>query len=78
MLQDAGATMTMEAWAPDEGSGTYSHPWTASPTRMLSTGGPRIKFNKNKFCVLKYVYYLYFKSLKDETPLVFSILGALG
>ena len=31
---------------------------------------------KYTFYVLKYVYYLYFlKSLKDETPLVFSILG---
>lgn len=44
MLRDAGATMTMEAWAPDEGSGTYSHPWTASPAltipRLLMGLGP--------------------------------------
>ena len=31
---------------------------------------------KYTFYVLKYVYYLYvFKSLKNETPLVFSIIG---
>ena len=35
MLRDADATMTMEAWAPDEGSGTYSHPWTASPALII-------------------------------------------
>lgn len=35
MLRDAGATMTMEAWQRDEGSGTYSHPWTASPALTI-------------------------------------------
>jgi hypothetical protein len=35
MLRDAGATMTMEAWARNEGSGTYSHPWTASPALII-------------------------------------------
>lgn len=35
MLDDADATMTMEAWALDEGSGTYSHPWTASPSIIV-------------------------------------------
>ena len=35
MMRDAGATMTMEAWSSDEGSGTYSHPWTASPALIV-------------------------------------------
>ena len=39
----------------------------------------KIQYNtiKYTFYALKYVYYLYFKkSLKDETPLVFSILAS--
>ena len=31
---------------------------------------------KDTWYVLKYVYYWYSKSFKNETPLVFSILGA--
>ena len=35
MLRDADATMTTEAWSRAEGSGTYSHPWTASPALII-------------------------------------------
>ena len=43
--------------------------------RMLNTGGPCIKYNLIHVLRTKYVYYMYLKSLKDETPLVFSIPG---
>jgi hypothetical protein len=29
------ASMTMEAWARDQGSGTYSHAWTAAPAYII-------------------------------------------
>ena len=35
MLRDADATMTTEAWNREQGSGTYSHPWTASPALTI-------------------------------------------
>jgi hypothetical protein len=35
MLRDADATMTTEAWDREQGSGTYSHPWTASPALII-------------------------------------------
>ena len=42
---------------------------------MLNTGGPSIKYNKIHVLRTKIRVLFVLKSLKDETPLVFSILG---
>ena len=47
-------------------------------TRLLNTGGPCIKYNKIRGLRTKIRVLFVFKSLKDETPLVFSILVVRG